>query len=153
MLDYICPRFLFFCVWGASSLHYCLNSTTQNLDPDQLAILKEVRNGYNIFYTGSAGTGKSHLLREIIHHFRSEEMKVGKSGTLAVTASTGIAAVAIGGTTLHSFAGIGLGNTDVAGLCRRVNESGKAVQRWKATNTLVVDEGLIVTFLLIYVER
>ena len=45
------------------------------------------------------GTGKSVLLRAIIQALG------GPSPTVAVTASTGIAAVNIGGQTLHSFAG------------------------------------------------
>ena len=45
------------------------------------------------------GTGKSVLLREIIKVLKKQYKSV------AVTASTGIAAVNIHGTTLHSFAG------------------------------------------------
>lgn len=52
------------------------------------------------------GTGKSVLLREIIRHCRGDDRP--REG-LAVTAATGIASVNIGGSTLHSWAGIGLG--------------------------------------------
>jgi hypothetical protein len=54
-----------------------------------------------------AGTGKSVLLREIIKGLR--EKYRARPDAVAVTASTGIAACNVGGTTLHSFAGIGLG--------------------------------------------
>ena len=50
--------------------------------------------------SGSVGTGKSVLLREIIRRLRGHSTR-----KVAVTASTGIAAVNIGGSTLHSFAG------------------------------------------------
>src|SRR5687768_13666300 len=59
----------------------------------------------NIFFTGSAGTGKSHLLMKIIVALK-EIFGIEK---IAVTATTGIAAVNINGSTLHSFSGIGLG--------------------------------------------
>lgn len=53
--------------------------------------------GKNVYYSGKAGSGKSHLLRAIIRR--------APAGKTFITASTGIAAISIGGTTLHSFAG------------------------------------------------
>lgn len=64
-----------------------------------LSILKS---GRNVFLTGSAGTGKTHVLRTYIEYLR--ERKVG----VAITASTGIAATHIGGMTIHAFSGIGI---------------------------------------------
>lgn len=74
-----------------------------NLSAEQIQVLDKVKAGKNVFFTGSAGTGKSVLLREIIKYCG------GPSPMLAVTASTGIASVNIGGSTIHSWAGIGLG--------------------------------------------
>jgi len=59
--------------------------------------------GRNVFLTGQAGTGKSTLLRRYL-----EEAGI-INQNIAVTASTGIAALSIGGTTIHRFAGIELG--------------------------------------------
>jgi hypothetical protein len=89
------------------------------LSAEQKHVLQLVLAGESVFFTGSAGefesvvtftpycsllytpgTGKSVLLREIIRELREREMIV------AVTASTGIAAVNIRGKTLHSFAGV-----------------------------------------------
>lgn len=54
------------------------------------------------------------------------------------TAMTGLAAVAIGGSTLHSFAGIGLGDAD--DLYEVARRSHKVVNRWKTVQTLLIDE-------------
>ena len=62
---------------------------------------------------------------------------------MAVTASTGIAAVNIGGTTLHSFAGVGLGKGKVDALVEKVQDSSYASERWQSVETLIIDEGLL----------
>ncbi len=85
------------------------------LSPDQLHVLEKVKKGESVFFTGSAGTGKSVLLREIINHFGGKP-----SNRLGVTASTGIASINIGGCTLHSWAGIGLGKDDKDGLVAKI---------------------------------
>ncbi|CAD0105895.1 unnamed protein product [Aureobasidium uvarum] len=59
---------------------------------------------------------------------------------VAVTASTGLAACNIGGVTLHSFAGIGLGKEDVPELVKKIKRNQKAKHRWMRTKVLVVDE-------------
>ncbi|EKM60760.1 uncharacterized protein PHACADRAFT_189886, partial [Phanerochaete carnosa HHB-10118-sp] len=76
---------------------------TIKLSLEQQQVLNKVKAGESVFFTGSAGTGKSVLLREIIKSCRESGRQV------AITASTGIAAVNIGGSTVHSWAGIGLG--------------------------------------------
>lgn len=85
------------------------------LSPDQLYVLAKVKNGESVFFTGSAGTGKSVLLREIKNACGGRP-----SALLGVTASTGIASVNIGGCTLHSWAGIGLGKEDKDSLVGRI---------------------------------
>jgi ATP-dependent DNA helicase PIF1 len=61
-------------------------------------------------------------------------------GRVAVTASTGIAASHISGSTLHSFAGIGMGKGPQHKLVEKVLGNAAAVARWRAVETLVVDE-------------
>ncbi|GAO49977.1 hypothetical protein G7K_4112-t1 [Saitoella complicata NRRL Y-17804] len=92
----------------------------------------------SVFFTGSAGTGKSVLLRELISELKRSYKK--SSDSIAVTASTGLAACNIGGTTLHSFAGIGLGKESVADLVKKIKKNKKAATRWMRTKVLIVDE-------------
>ncbi|KAI5452107.1 DNA helicase [Naganishia albida] len=109
------------------------------LSIEQQQVLGMVLNqGKNIFFTGSAGTGKSVLLREIIAALRKKF--VGKEDSIAVTASTGMAACNIGGMTVHSFAGIGLGTGTVEHLCSIVRKNKKALNRWLKAKVLVIDE-------------
>lgn len=120
------------------------------LSPDQLYVLDQVvTHNRSVFFTGSAGTGKSVLLRELIVRLRQKYSRWAPPGTywdsdaaakVAVTASTGIAACNIGGCTLHSFAGIGLGNEKEEVLILKVRSVRKTVERWRKTCVLIVDE-------------
>ncbi|USP78436.1 mitochondrial dna helicase [Curvularia clavata] len=92
----------------------------------------------SVFFTGSAGTGKSVLLREIITGLRQKFAR--EPDRVAVTASTGLAACNIGGVTLHSFAGIGLGKEPVEDLVKKIRRNQKAKQRWLRTKVLIMDE-------------
>jgi ATP-dependent DNA helicase PIF1 len=58
--------------------------------------------GHSIFLTGPAGSGKTYVLNQFIKDARAKGMSV------AVTASTGLAATHLGGNTIHSWAGIGI---------------------------------------------
>lgn len=106
------------------------------LSAEQEYVLQLAKEGKSIFFTGSAGTGKSVLLRAIIKALKT---KHGKSA-VAVTASTGLAACNIGGITVHSFAGFGLGKGKAPDLLKMVRRNRKASMRWNYTNVLVIDE-------------
>ena len=126
------------------------------LSEDQTKILEKVKKGGSVFVTGSAGTyshviyfvvlqlatrilgtGKTVLLREIIGFLRSTGCIV------AVTASTGIASVNIGGTTLHSWAGIGLGEHTAKRLSRKILGTKSLRERWLDVDSLIIDESEI----------
>lgn len=106
------------------------------LSSEQEYILQLAMRGASLFYTGSAGTGKSVLLRSIIKALRQKYEK----GKVAVTASTGLAACNIGGITLHSFAGVGLGDGPVDVLMKRLKRNKKAYNRWCQIKVLIIDE-------------
>ncbi len=93
---------------------------------------------FNDLFLSILGTGKSILLNEIIKTLRN-------SGKItAVTASTGIASVNIKGTTLHSWAGIQLGQEDVKKYVGKFlgRQNSPATKRWRETNALIIDEGM-----------
>lgn len=106
------------------------------LSEEQEHVIDLARRGLNIFYTGSAGTGKSVLLRVLIKTLKN----IYGTGGVAVTASTGLAACNIGGITVHSFAGVGLAKGEAQNLLKKVKRSRKHVQRWQNIGALVVDE-------------
>ncbi|KAJ5098672.1 ATP-dependent DNA helicase PIF1 [Penicillium argentinense] len=109
------------------------------LSEEQRAVLDAVVDkGKSLFFTGSAGTGKSVLMREIIKSLRVKYRR--EPDRVAVTASTGLAACNIEGVTLHSFAGIGLGKEAVPELVKKIKRNQKARNRWLRTKVLVVDE-------------
>jgi len=94
---------------------------------------KVFTHGQNVFFTGAAGTGKSRTMRELIR--RSPE------ASTFVTALTGMAATHLPrGTTLHSFAGIGLGKGTKEDVLTQVLSSRKAVKNWNNAKILIVDE-------------
>eukprot|EP00960_Hanusia_phi_P033480 750480-Hanusia_phi.AAC.1 len=106
------------------------------LSDEQRTVYDQVMEGKSAFITGCGGTGKSHLMHSVISGLRD---KYGKAA-VAVTATTGIAATHIGGSSLHSFAGIGIGEGSLPELLKRVNSNRNARRRWHETKCLIVDE-------------
>ncbi len=65
----------------------------EDLTLDQKRALKVMSSGSNVFLSGAAGTGKSFLINEYI--------KENKNKNIIICAPTGMAAVNVGGATLH----------------------------------------------------
>ena len=99
----------------------------------------------NVFITGGGGVGKSYLIKQL-----SEELP------LVITASTGIAAVNIGGQTLHSWAGIGIGDKPIEQIVGFLN-SPKGKNKLREINNadfLVIDEiSMLNSYILDYVNE
>lgn len=106
------------------------------LSCQQRKVLLAIAAGKSVFLTGSAGTGKSYLLQEAVYTLKN----MYGSNSVFVTASTGLAACAIGGTTLHSFAGIGLGMGEKRELANKVSAKRDARKRWIECSALIIDE-------------
>lgn len=68
----------------------------------QKQALNILKMGKNVFLTGAAGSGKTYVLNQYIAYLKKHHV------TVAVTASTGIAATHMNGKTIHSWAHIGI---------------------------------------------
>lgn len=95
--------------------------------PESKRVLEQLeRSNANLFITGRAGTGKSTLLQ----HFRATTKK-----QVVVLAPTGVAAVNVGGQTIHSFFRFHPGIT----LDEVRSRSGNR-ELYKQLDTLIIDE-------------
>ncbi len=69
---------------------------------DQVLALEILLSGENVLLTGPAGSGKTYVLNQFIRMAKQEGKYV------AVTATTGLAATHLNGTTIHAWSGIGI---------------------------------------------
>ncbi|KAF6744981.1 hypothetical protein DFP72DRAFT_824856, partial [Ephemerocybe angulata] len=81
-----------------------------------------------MYVGGSGGTGKSHVIRAVVTLLG----RLGRRSELLIGAPTGIAAVLIGGSTLHSLAMVNPSG--------RMGNSSKLQEIWRGVRYLVVDE-------------
>ena len=90
----------------------------------------------NIFITGPGGSGKSALIKYIYE----DACRCGRN--ISVTALTGCAAVLLNckAKTLHSWAGIGLGNAEADFIVEKIEKNRYKKKVWKTTDILIVDE-------------
>ena len=96
---------------------------------EALAILGS---GVNVFLTGAPGAGKTHVLNEFIRQARAD------GASVSVTASTGIAATHINGTTIHSWSGVGLATALTDSLIKTVRTRRK--RKLREADILIIDE-------------
>jgi ATP-dependent exoDNAse (exonuclease V) alpha subunit len=98
-----------------------------DLSQDFKATLDEMENGEDcLFITGKAGTGKSTLLKYFCKHSKKK---------VVVLAPTGIAALNIGGQTIHSFFGLPPRPLSKAEIKPRNND-----KVYKALDIIIIDE-------------
>lgn len=100
----------------------------------QETALEILKKDGNVFLTGMPGSGKSHLTNQYVNWLLDN----GKIPT--VTASTGIAAVHVGGTTLHSWAGVRDDNSLTAEDMDDILENDYVRRRICQTEILIIDE-------------
>ncbi len=90
--------------------------------------------GESVFLTGPPGAGKTYVLNAFIERAK----RAGK--TVAVTASTGIAATHIGGSTLHAWSGLGIKEFVTPHDLQKLSTNAKLIKRYSAADVLVIDE-------------
>ena len=100
----------------------------------QSSTLDILKTGQNVFLTGSAGSGKTYTLNQYIDYLRARRVPV------AVTASTGIAATHMNGTTIHSWSGIGIKDELTDRDLNNLSRKQFLADRLKDTAVLIIDE-------------
>lgn len=90
--------------------------------------------GHNVFLTGAAGSGKTYLINQFITHCHEHGI------TIAITASTGIAATHIGGVTIHSWSGMGIKETLTDDDIDTIISREYLAKRFAKTSVLIIDE-------------
>jgi ATP-dependent DNA helicase PIF1 len=106
------------------------------LSEEQKLAFEKYKHGKNLFLTGPGGSGKSALIRYIHQDAIRNKKKI------QVCALTGCAALLLGckAKTVHSWAGIGLGNGKVEHIVAKVKANNFAKKAWSKTDILVIDE-------------
>lgn len=98
----------------------------------QKLALELFKSGYNIFITGSAGTGKSFIINEM--------KKIDKD--TVITSTTGISALNVNGITIHSWAGITI-DTDFDkpdAFSSKIQNNYLKLNNYLYTKRLIIDE-------------
>ena len=101
----------------------------------QQLVFDLVINGNNVFLTGPGGTGKTALIKAIYNNIHNTK-------NIQLTAMTGVAAIQLHETakTLHSWAGIGLGDQSVNKYVLKIKSSKALLDKWKKIQILIIDE-------------
>src|SRR5258708_5540027 len=100
----------------------------------QAQALTVMLGGASVFLTGPPGSGKTFVLNRYVR----QAVKTGK--VVAVTASTGIAATHIGGTTIHSWSGLGIRDRLEPRDLHQLANNDRLIKRYNGTDVLVIDE-------------
>ena len=106
-----------------------------SLCDEQLALVELIMDGKNVFYTGSAGCGKSTVLNRFVTLLKRENKHVD------ILAPTGRAALAVNGRTLHNYAG--WVPSSLSHPLRTLESNAhrtKVRKRLAATDVLIIDE-------------
>lgn len=99
---------------------------------NQALALEIMLSGESVLLTGPAGAGKTFVLNQFIRISKSEGKHV------SITATTGLAATHLGGTTIHAWAGIGIADELPHGFADHVSKGRREII--EKTDVLIIDE-------------
>ena len=94
--------------------------------------LEVMLSGESVLLTGSAGAGKTFVLNQFIRIAKNDGKHV------SVTATTGLAATHLGGTTIHSWSGIGISDELQQGFLEYMAKGRREII--EKTDVLIIDE-------------
>ena len=99
---------------------------------DQRDAFNLLLSGENVFLTGAAGSGKSFLVKKFLGQFKKNEFPV--------LASTGAAAVLVGGRTFHSFFGLGIMEGGPERVYEKAKKDSRLKKRINQVDGVIIDE-------------
>lgn len=117
------------------------------LSAEQQGVVDLLLAGRNVFLTGPGGTGKSEVIKEAKRQLEAAGKRV------ALTATTGVAAVNVGGTTLHAFLKMRAEDNPGSSRLLRYIRSARynaAYDLIRSLSVLIVDEVSMMPPLLLY---
>ena len=100
----------------------------------QTQALRVMMSGESVFLTGAPGSGKTYVLNQFIKLAKASKKRI------AITASTGIAATHIGGTTIHSWSGLGIRDEVTEKDEKWLKENDRLLKRYNNIDCLIIDE-------------
>lgn len=106
----------------------------------QVEVLSRLLNRENVFVSGPAGSGKTTVIKKFISII---DAQFEGRFSVAVTASTGIAATLIDGVTIHSWSGLGIYDKNYNPRDKEDQDAPKLYRTWdsiKYTDVLIIDE-------------
>ena len=109
------------------------NKLIIKMNERQLEALSIIKRGYNLFLTGSAGTGKSFTVKAIIDYLKGIDKEV------AITALTGCAAVLINGQTIHSYLYLGI-SRNFEEIYKNICKFKTSLNKIKNLDVIIIDE-------------
>ncbi len=99
---------------------------------DQALALEIMLSGQSVMLTGPAGSGKTYVLNQFIRRAKKQGKHV------AVTATTGLAASHLGGSTIHAWSGIGVSDSLHPKFDEHLLKGRRDII--EATDVLIIDE-------------
>ena len=99
---------------------------------NQVLALEIMLSGQSVLLTGPAGAGKTFVLNQFIKLSKYDGKHV------SVTATTGLAATHLGGTTIHSWSGMGIHDSISSGFVDHISKSRREII--EKTDVLIIDE-------------
>lgn len=114
---------------------------TSNDNDNFSRVQEKLKKGGNLFITGTAGSGKSYLLKQLKDYY---------GRTFHLTASTGISALNINGTTIHSWAKLGIGANPEDRIAKMIAKDQKCLSKILSCRYLAIDEISMISDKLLY---